>query len=568
MRTRAIGTVIAALLVALFATSAFAAEEITFPKVSKGKVVDDNWYHEFAEGRKIGYTREKIVEVKCEGKECLLIEIDSTLKIKNAGKTLKSEDNISMIVSRDGWVPMYYERKMRAPDLKLLRTAEVENKGNVRTLKVSITVNGKTSLEEKKLSGRNVLCFENCGLLMYRAEYLEEKKMAAIDIIDFDLLGLRTVEYSIIEKKTEGEGESAKTFRLVDGLEGTVWYDSESRIDRIIGRDGQYASILTDKRKAKKFTAEMEGYKAPDSINGDTFFEKSLGIEVKRPDKLFFFAPHLENYSLEIIDYLRNSHIMVKTFYETSKGLSLDDAFKKIKKYYGKIPGSDCLFGDGKVVDAGKQKCLRGDFAFRKGVDAFAGEYHIFVLDDRVVYILAVSLGDTYKNVKKEMTACVDSMLFKKPEFDESRFLFVDKHTGLRLKMPHAGWFVVPNDSKNGSGSPFFMRHLWQDALVVAQVRQGMPGMKVEALLKMLKNAPGISASGTLKAGNCDAAWADMETVRGGRKVKMRNVAIIKGKEIIFLIMTVDKENWEKSGPDFDAIMKSLDFVEQNRVID
>jgi len=568
MKTRAIGTVIAALLVALFATSAFAAEEITFPKVKEGKVLEDNWYHEFAEGTKIGYTREKIVEVKCEGKECLLIEIDSTLKIKNAGKTLKSEESISMIVSRDGWVPMYYMIKMRAPDLKLSRTAKVEKKGRAWSLKVSIAVNGKTSFEERNLSSRNALCFENGGLFLYREKYLKENKRAAIDIIDFDLLGLRTVGYSVIEKKTEGEGESAKTFKLVDGLEGTIWYDSESRIDRIIGRDGQYASILTDRKKAKKFTAEMEGYKAPDSIKGDTFFEKSLGIEIKRPGNLYFFAPRLENYTLEIIDYLRNSHIMVKTFYETPKGVSFDDAFNRIKEYYNKNSGSRYLFGDGKVVDAGKQKCLRGSFAFRKGDDAYSGEYHIFVLDDRVVYILAVSLGDTYEKVEKEMTACLDSISFKKPEFDESRFLFIDKHTGLRLKMPHAGWLVVPYDSKRGDGSVFYMRHLWQDALVVAQVRPGMAGAKVEALLKMLKNAPGVTASGTLKAGQYDAAWSDMETVRGGSKRKMRNVAIIKGKEIIFLTMTVDKENWEKSGPDFDAIMKSLDFVEQNRVID
>ncbi|MFH1550392.1 MAG: hypothetical protein ABIH04_07530 [Planctomycetota bacterium] len=568
MKTRAIGTVIAALLVALFATSAFAAEKITFPTVTKGKVVDDNWYHEFAEGRKIGYTHEKIVEVKCEGEECLLIEVDSTYKMKSAGKTLKSEDSISMIVSRDGWTPMYYERKMRAPGLKLSRDAKVEKKNAAWNLKVSITANGKTSFEERDLLSANALCFENCGLLMYRAKYLEEKIRAVIDIIDFDLLDLRTVEYSVIEKKTEGEGENARTFRLVDGLEGTIWYDSESRIDRITGRDGQYASILTDKKKVKDFTAEMEGYKAPDSIKGDAFFEKSLGIEIKRPDKCYFFAPNLENYSLEIIDYLRSSHIMVRTFYETPKGISLDDAFKRIKEYYSEMAGPVCLFGDGKVVDAGEQKCLRGDFAFRQGVDAYSGEYHIFVLDDRVVFILAVALADTYENLKKEMTACVDSISFKKPEFDESRFLFTDKHTGLRLKMPHAGWLVVPYDSKKGDGSVFFMRHLWQNALVLAQVRPGMPGMKIEAILGLLKRAPGVTKSGTMKVGKYDVAWAEAETARGGKKMKMKSVAIIKGEELIFLTMMVDKENWEKTGQDFDAIMKSLDFIEKVRVID
>ena len=565
MRTRAIGTVIAALLVALFATSALAAEKITFPRVTKGKVVEDNWYHEFAEGRKIGYTHEKIVEVKCEGEECLLIEVDSTYKMKSAGKTLKSEDSISMIVSRDGWVPMYYKIEMLAPDLKLSRTAEVEHKGNVRTLKVSITVNGKTSFEERKLSGRNALCFENCGLFLYREKYLEEKKRVVIDIIDFDMLFLRTVEYSVIEEKKEGEGENAKTFRLVDGMEGTIWYDSESRIDRITGRDGQYALMLTDKKKAKDFTAEMEGYKAPDSIKGDTFFEKTLGIEIKRPDKLYFFAPRLEDYSLEVIDYLRSSHIMVNTFYETTKGISLDDAFKRIREYYIEILGSDYQFGDGKVVDAAGQKCLRGSFAFRKGVDAFSGEYHIFVLDDRVVYILTVALADTYKNVKKEMTASVDSILFKKPEFDESRFLFADKLTGLQLKVPHAGWLVVPYDSKKSDGSVFYMKHLWQNALVVAQVKPGMPGMKIEPFLKFLKGAPGVTASGTLKAGKYDAAWTEMETVRNGRKVKRRDVVIIKGKEMIILIMVVDKKNWEKSVSDFDAIMKSLKFIEKDK---
>ena len=569
MKTRAIGTMIAVLLTALFATSAFAAEKITFPRVTKGKVVEDNWYHEFAEGKKIGYTREKIVEVKYEKEECLLIEIDSTYKIKSGGKTLKSEDSISMIVSRDGWVPMYYERELRTPDLKLSRTAEVENKGNVHTLKVSITANGKTSFEKKDLLSANALCFEGSGMLMYRAKYLEEKKGAVIGVIDFDLLDLRTVEYSVIEEKTEGEGENAKTFRLVDGLIGTIWYDSESRIDRITGRDGQYASILTDRRKAKDFKAEMEGYKAPDSIKGDAFFEKSLGIEIKRPDKCYFFAPNLENNSLEVIDYLRSSHIIVRTFYETPKGLSLDDAFKRIKEYYSEMAGPACRFGDGKVVDAGEQKCLRGDFAFRQGVDAYSGEYHIFVLDDRVVFILAVSLADTYEKVKKEITACVDSISFRKPEFNDSKFLFADKHTGLRLKLPHAGWRAVPFDSKKGDGSVFYMRHMWQDALVLAQVRQGMPGMKIEAILGLLKRAPGVTKSGTLKVGKYDVAWAESETARGGKKMKMKSVAIIKGEEIIFLTMMVDKENWEKTGPDFDAIIKSLDFVEQQkRVID
>ena len=96
-----------------------------------------------------------------------------------------------------------------------------------------------------------------------------------------------------------------------------------------------------------------------------------------------------------------------------------------------------------------------------------------------------------------------------------------------------------------------------------------MPGMKIEAILGLLKRAPGVTESGVMKVGKYDAAWAEAETARGGKKVKMKSVAIIKGKELIFLTMMVDKENWEKTGPDFDAIMKSIDFVEQQkRVID
>ena len=109
------------------------------------------------------------------------------------------------------------------------------------------------------------------------------------------------------------------------------------------------------------------------------------------------------------------------------------------------------------------------------------------------------------------------------------------------------------------------MSHPWQKALVVAKAKPAHPGLKIKPLIKIMKGAPGVTASGTLKVGQYDAVWTEREIGHGKSEAKRRDLVIIKGKEMIFLIMMVDKKNWKKTGPDFDAIMKSLNFVEKDK---
>ncbi|RKY27052.1 MAG: hypothetical protein DRP79_03915, partial [Planctomycetota bacterium] len=410
MNIRTIGIAYFLILLAALAAN---AEEVTFPEVKEGKVLEDNWYHLFAEGKKVGYSHSRLVEVECDGKPCLLFDNKDFAQTNIDGKTLRHEQTERMIVGREDLKPMHYTESVSTPVLKSSVTARVVEAKDGWTLKVNKTLNGKTESETKTFPADNPVYFDATANLLYRNRYFKEKKDVTINVFDFTKISIDQKGFAYKGEKTQGEGKDASTFHLVKYDFITIWYHTDGSIGKLIGADGQFSAISTDEKGAKDFSARWEGYKAPDYIEGDVMTAKALGIKITRPTKASFFLPFFEQNGFAIADPFGELKLAAIVLHEVPKGTKHDEALKKIREIY-----KDDELGDGDIVDAGKDKCLRGSLKVGTGIDADSGEYYLFIHDDRVLFIIATGKGNTYKNVRDAIIKCVNSIEFFKPEFD------------------------------------------------------------------------------------------------------------------------------------------------------
>ena len=103
------------LLSVLFASVAAYAEEVTAPKIKEGKVLEENWYNAFLEGKKIGYRYSCVKEAEISGKKVLVFEYVEKHIFKVKGKTLNQEANNMAVVTRDSYEPIYYFDSVKSP---------------------------------------------------------------------------------------------------------------------------------------------------------------------------------------------------------------------------------------------------------------------------------------------------------------------------------------------------------------------------------------------------------------------------------------------------------------------
>jgi len=534
------------------------AEEVTFPKIKEGEVLEDNWYQSFAGTTKVAYTNIRVMRTNCDGESCLLFDIKKVIKIKGGDKTLQSEEVERILVSRKSLRPMYYAKDVSAPKFKYSKIAKVDKKDGSWVLTTQLNVNGNNEDRTKTFSDVDEVYFEQTIYWLYRLKYLEEKKNVEFSVFDLkeDEIEPEACEYE--REVVEGEGEDVVTFMEVTLDEKRCWYDSDGTLARRITGDGFISDILTDEKTAKDFSAGREGYEMPEYFKDGVLTVKELGIKMKSQVNSVFIVP-VAFKGIQMIagfDAIWRSGFVAISFLGVPKGTKYEDALEKVKEM-----DEEYELGSGKVRDAGKNKCMTGTFTKGKGLESESGEYHLFVLDDRVVFVTAFGRSGTYENSKKELTECIDSIEFFKPEFDKDKLLFTDKKTGLQLKLPNPGWNVTVAEGKGRDH--FVIGHFWAEAVVVGQIQSPWQGVTPEQALERLLQKFEAKASGKTKIGKYDAVWLDTEMPRGDRMMGIRMTFIIREKDVVTVSMAVWKDSWEKMKPDFDAVSKSLSFAEE-----
>ena len=558
MNIRIICVALALCLFASYASFAAESEKLAFPKVKEGKILEDNWYHIFVGTTKVGYINIKVTKTNCDGEPCLLFDIKEIVRIKDGDKVLEREEVERILVSGESLRPMYYARNISAPKSEYSKISMVEKKDGSWVLKTQVSVNGENEERTRTFSGVDEVYFEQTIGWLYRLKYLKEKKNVEILVFDLeeDKIEPEACEYE--GEVVEGEGEDAVTFDVVCLGEERHWYDGDGILARKIEGGGFLGGLLTDEKTAKDFSAVREGYKIPGGFKDGVLTVKELGIKMESPvDSVFIFPATMKGIQAIVgIDAIRRSGFVVISFFGVPKGTKYEDALEKVKKMF-----KESEIGPGKMRDAGKNKCMTGSFKKGKGLEAESGEYHLFVLDDRVVLFIPKGRSGTYENSKKELTGCVDSIEFFKPEFDKDKLLFIDKKTGLQFQLPNPGWNVMVAE---GEGREHFLiANLWTEAFVIGQIQPPWKNITPEQALERLLQKFEAKASGKTRIGKYDAVWLDAEMLKGERMMGIRMTFIMRENDVVAVSMAVWKESWESMKPDFDAVSESFDFPEE-----
>jgi hypothetical protein len=542
----------------LAASFAARAEDVVFPELKDANLVQDNWYSAYAEGKKIAYTNTTVSEVKFNDKDCLLIEITDIGEMTVGDKALKREQVQRSLVIRDTYAPLYYYSSQKTEALTLVEIGRFEQKGNGWEVTVTTTLNDKTATETYKVDAIPSLYLEDSLPYLYGKAMLKDKQDGKLAFFDFEKKAADHKQYAYKGEKTEGEGDKARVFQLVaDGIT-TMWYGPEGTVERVITMDGLSAEILSDEKTAKDPEAKWDGYKAPDYIQGDTMTIKAAGIKIQRPAPQYSFLAMFDKNVFAIADYFGGVGVVGLFLDGVPKGTEYSDGLEKLKTL-GTI-ATECKFGDGKVIDIGKNKCFSGTLTGGAGLEAGSGKYYLFIEGSRALFFTAAGKGDTFAAAEKDITHCLESIEFFEPMYDESKLTFTDKAANLKYRVPNPGWVAGPPNPKAGISS--LVAHIWTRAGFYVQFIPAQPGVTTDAILAKLSENKKVANKGEMKIGKYDAKFVDIEAPVNGVDMIMRHVMIQREDGILLLGAVATKESWEKILPDIESILKSVEFTE------
>jgi hypothetical protein len=532
-----------------------AAEQVAFPDVKEGKVVEDNWYGIFAEGGKIGYGQDRISEITFNGKACLLMETFETVQTSAQGA--KREDVDRLIVEKDTYSPLFYSGTSTSPYYKHTLIAKAERQPSLWALTVTRTFNDKTSTDSLNLPGDDMIYFRGATGSLYRAKYLKDKKDATVNVFDLSEMKMDTEKFKYKGEKKMGEGAKAISCQVVENEDIETWYGPEGKPIKGIVGEGFLVYVNTDEKSAKDMAATLEGYKAPDCLAGDVLTAKEQGIKLTRPAKSYFFLPSFKDNYVSLLDLTTGIKISAFAVPGGAKGATLPEALKHFRD------SSHYHLTDGKEIDVGKNRCLYGLCKGGEDVDADTGEYFIFIREDRVVLVIAHAPGDVYKKAEKDIEKCVESLEFVKPEYDESKLAFTDKTTSLQLKLPNPGWKVM--EREEGEGALFTLYQIWTRSFISGRQLPALDAdVTPQQALQTLAKRNNATGSGVMKVGKYDAIWLEYShQSKDGDKLMVRQFIVFRENDAVGLLIVAQADAWNKIKADLDSILQSLKFPEE-----
>ena len=557
MKTRGICAALVVCSLMLGASVAAWAEDVAFPEVTDAKVVRDDWYGIFAEGKKIGYSNVRVSEIRCDEKPCLLIETIEVDSMKAGDKEIKREQTDRAIVEKMDFAPMYHSSVTAATLFKSSVIAKAEKGKDCWKLTVTRTFNDKSATETKDIPSKGFVYFDSSLRAVYRELYLKSKISVTFHVFDLDNTGARDKNFGYGGERTEGEGDKAVTYQLLQDAQATLWYAPDGTVARLVFGDNTLAGILTDEKSALDPGAKMEDYKAPDYITGNVMTAKPLGVKLTRPNDSWVVMNLFEQGGFVVADYFNEASIGAIVFSGVPKGVDSAAALARMREIY---KGRYTL-GDGQEVDAGKNKCLRGALTANSALGADNGEYFIFMPEGRAVCIVAAASGDTYAAMRKDLAECVNSIEFVAPEVDEAKLIVTDGLTGLQMRRPGAGWMVITGGAAQGTN--ILIVHAWTQSRITVRDMPANPKLTADTFIKEVTGGAPSLGGGDFKAGEYQGKWVDIETAQGDATLVFRFAAISRENDLIFIQCQAAKENWEALKPDIDAMIQSLNFEEQ-----
>jgi len=551
----------------LAASFAARAEDVVFPELKDAKLVQDNWYSAYAEGKKIAYANTTVSEVKFNDKDCLLIEITDIGEMTVGDKALKREQVQRSLVIRDTYAPLYYYSSQKTEALTLVEIGRFEQKGNGWEVTVTTALNNKTATETYKVDAIPDLYLEESLPYLYSKAMLKDKQNGNLAFFAFEKKAADHKQYAYKGEKTEGEGDKARVFQLVEDGTTTLWYGPEGNVERVITMDGLSAEILSDEKTAKDPEAKWDGYKAPDFLAGDTLTIKVAGVKIQRPAPQYSFLAMFDKNGFVIIDYFGGVEMVGWFLDGVPKGTECNDGFEQLKSLG--IFATDYKVGDGKVIDIGKNKCFSGTLTRGAGLEAGSGKYYLFIEGSRALFIMAVGKGDMFAVAEKDITHSLESIEFFEPVYDESKLTITDKAANLKYRVPNHGWVAGPSNPRMGGS---MVMHMWMCASFNVKFIPAQPGLTADALYTKMAADKSVLNKGDMKIGKYDAKFVDIEIklndatlILNGVTMIRRHVVIQREDGILMLTAMAPKESWEKILPDIESILKSVEFTEPEK---
>jgi hypothetical protein len=538
------------------AAAAACAEDVKFPEVKEGKVIQDNWYGMFAEGKKIGYVHTVMSEAELDGKPCLLIQSTETGETKTDGATGKIEIAGRMIVNKNDMTPMFYSANTVTPKLKYSITAKVEKNDGKWTATVTKTLNDKSETESAQLDAPEAVYFKDVLPLLYRDKFLAEKKEADFWYIDFAEMKAHTTRYTYKEEITEGEGENARKFNVVvAGGEETLFFTADGILERETPQFGILTLLLSDEQKAKNFDEKLDGYKAPDYLTGDVLTVKEFGLKITCPDASYvpMLIPNLPVFGF--LYPFTQTGIAGFFVHEIPEGTEYAAALKRMTSFWDV---TNAVVGEGKEVEIGKQKCFSGPLTRGKGVLAESGEYYIFINGKRMLMLTATSKGDLFAGMKADVIKAIESIEFIEPEFDKDSMLVTDEATGVQFTLPNRNWSALHGLAR---GAKTMAMNFWNQAYFFVATMEPPGGMKAEDMIALLGNGKDVVNKGDVQIGDYAGIWTETEAAQpNGITLVTRTIYVVRNNVIVFITFMAPKEMWKALEAERDALIKSLAF--------
>jgi len=552
--TRRIAVVIVTWAIIISAAAAH-ADDVKFPEIKEGKVIQDGWYGIFAEGKKIGYSNTKITEVKYEDKDCLLIESMDLYRMTVGDKVIERQRITRSLVTKGTNAPVYYSADTTAPKFKLSELAKFEQTDKGWTVTVVTTLNDKSATDTVNVENNPDLCLGDALPYFYGQKMLKDKKNVDFNYINFTMKATERMSYKYKGEETEDEGDKARTFNLVEAGTATLWYGHEGKVERSddMGQD----MLLTDEKTAKNLDAKWDGYKAPAYLADDILTVAPAGVKIHRPAPQYIFATMFDKNIFVVMDPVNEIGIFSMFFSDVPAGTDYNDALTVLRP----ILKSAFEFGEGKMIDIGKTKCLSGNVTTGAGLEAGTGKYYMIIHDGEMLLLMGVGAGDGYAAVEKDITKWIESIEFIKPVYDESRILVTDKAASVTYKVPNPAWVNAPNQPQQHITS--MMAHIWTRSAFYVQVLPTQPGLTADALVAQISQGKQVRDHGDTKVGKYDAKYVETEDAQEGRTLVMRYVIITRDKDVVVLGTVATKENWEKVKSEIESIQKSVEFTEE-----
>jgi hypothetical protein len=548
---------LAVLLATLFVTSlAFAADDVAFPEIKDAKLLQDDWYGKFAEGKKAGYSNTKISEVKYNDKECLLVVTTDFGQVTVGDKAVKRDNVTKALVLKDNFAPLYYSSNTVTPVYKLSEVAKFEQKGKGWVVSLTTKLNDKSQTDTVNVDNCPML-YADAGLqYMYGQKMLKNKGAIRLAVLDTILKASNDEDYTYSGETKEGEGDKARTFTLVKAQQSTIWFGPDGKMERSIISDGIFAQILSDEKTAKNFDEKWPGYKKPDYLAGDVLTIASAGVKMHRPSAQYFFAAMFDANIFVVADPINEMAVIGLFICGVPDGADPKHALE----LFGPSM-KEFKFGDGKMIDIGKRKCLSGDLTRGAGMEAGSGKYYIIIENGAMIFLLAAGQQGVFAGAEKDMMKYIETMEFVKPVFDESKLLVTDKAAGLKLKLPNPGWVTSTPDPRRGITS--MVVHVWSQAVVLVQTLPAQEGLTMDALVKNISNGKKVTGQGDMKVGKVDAKWMDTEETANDQTIVRRYIIMPHDKGFIVILGGAEKETWNKMKTEIESVLKSVEFTEE-----